>query len=108
MAIEFSEQNGSVRLQGELTIYHAAEIKQPLIAKLETTRDLEIDLSGIVEIDTAGVQILILLKKEADRLGKTLRLAAHSQAVVEMMNLYNLAGFFGDPLIITARQRKGE
>jgi anti-sigma B factor antagonist len=104
MTIEFSERNGILHLAGEMTIYQAAEIKQPLVAMLQARHDLEIDLSGIIEIDTAGVQLLILIKKEADRAGKKLRLVSHSQAVLEMMNLYNLAGFFGDPLILTARQ----
>jgi len=102
MAIEFTEEGGALRLAGELTIYHAAEIKQPLIARLQAGNELEIDLSGISEIDTAGCQLLMLAKKEADRTGTHLRLIFHSPAVLELMDLYNLAGFFGDPLVITA------
>ncbi|HYE38112.1 STAS domain-containing protein [Methylocaldum sp.] len=102
MTIEFTEESGALRLAGELTVYHAAEVKRPLMAMLQEKTELEIDLSGISEIDTAGLQLLMLAKKEADRSQKNLRLVSHSAPVLELMDLYDLAGFFGDPLVITA------
>jgi anti-anti-sigma factor len=107
MAIELTEDGGALRLSGELTIYHAAEIKQPLLTMLQSGNELEIDLSGISEIDTAGFQLLMLAKRETDRTGGNLRLTSHSPAVLELIELYNLAGFFGDPLVITAAHGAG-
>jgi anti-sigma B factor antagonist len=107
MAIEFTEDGGALRLSGELTIYHAAEIKQPLLTMLQAGNELEIDLSGVSEIDTAGFQLLMLAKRETDRTGGKLRLTSHSPAVLELIELYNLAGFFGDPLVITAAHSAG-
>jgi hypothetical protein len=43
----------------------------------------------------------LLAKREATRVGTTLRLAGHSRAVLEVFDLCNLAAFFGDPLVIS-------
>jgi anti-anti-sigma factor len=89
----------SLRLDGELTIYRAAELKRSLLDALQAAPRLEIDLAGVTEIDTSGVQLLMLLKREAANQGRELALAAHSQAVVEAFDLLDLAPFFGDPIV---------
>ena len=63
---------------------------------------LEIDLSAVGEIDTAGFQLLVLVKREAQRLGKQAHIVAHSEAVRELLDFYNMAAEFGDPLLIPA------
>lgn len=88
----------------DLTIYHALEHKQRLLEALAGADELELNLSGVGEIDTAGLQLLILLKREAQRSGKTLRIVAHSQAVSSLIDFCNMATEFGDPLIIPAHQ----
>jgi anti-anti-sigma factor len=88
----------------DLTIYHALELKNTLLDALATTGELELDLSEVGEMDTAGLQLLILLKKEAQRAGKCVRIVAHSQAVSHVIDLCNLAAEFGDPLIIPANE----
>lgn len=87
-----------------LTIYHALEQKQRLLDALARTDALELDLSQVPDIDTAGLQLLILLKKEALRAGKQVRILAHSPAVSAVIDFCKLAADFGDPLVITARE----
>jgi anti-sigma B factor antagonist len=94
--------NQCLCLSADLTIYHALEQKQQLLAALAATDELELNLSQVDEMDTAGLQLLILLKKEAQRAGKCVRIVAHSQAVSAVIDFCNLAGEFGDPLIIPA------
>ena len=53
----------------DMTIYNAAVQKQALIDALTAGQRLEIDLSAVGEIDTAGFQLLMLVKREARRLG---------------------------------------
>ena len=89
-----------VRLDGELTIYRADEIKSLLLAALAEPGDLELDLSGVSEIDTAGLQLLMLAKKTALTGFTALHLVGHSAAVVEVFELLDLAGYFGDPLVL--------
>lgn len=91
-------------LDGAMTIYNAAEIKSQLIGALNTAPILELDLSHVGEMDTAGFQLLVLAKRESLRLGRTLHIVGHSPAVQEVIEFFNMAAFFGDPLVIPARQ----
>lgn len=92
-------------LEGNITIYEAPSIKDRLLSALADCRVLELDLSQVGEIDTAGFQLLVLAKREATYQGKTLNLVAHSVAVREVLDFLNMVGFFGDPLLIPAGQR---
>ncbi|MBI1174651.1 MAG: STAS domain-containing protein [Sideroxydans sp.] len=87
--------------EGELTIYHVAELKAELLSGMQDDPEVEIKLSAVSEMDTAGFQLLVFLKREAIRSGKTLRLVAHSQATLEVIDSYNMASYFGDPVVIT-------
>ena len=91
-------------LTEDLTIYHALEQKNALLAALAGTDDLELDLMHVGEIDTAGLQLLILLKKEAQRAGKTISIVAHSQSVRAVIDFCKLAAELGDPLVIPAAE----
>ncbi len=83
-----------------MTIYTVMELKARLIEPIGRHRELEIDLSGVTEIDSAGVQLMILCKKEAMAHGATLRFTGHSQPVLDALDLFNLGHYFGDPLVI--------
>ena len=89
-----------LRIEGELTIFRATELKPVL---LDEPAPQEIDLSGVTEIDTAGVQLLMLAKKTAQAAHRELRLVAHSQAVIEVFELLNVAAYFDDPLVMASR-----
>ena len=108
--MEFASQHtleGAMRItvEGNLTIYHAAEIKQRLIEGIHADVVLELDLSQVGEIDTAGFQILALAKRESEKRGRSLRIVGHSQAVREVIEFFNMVAFFGDPLVIAANER---
>ena len=86
----------------DMTIYHAEGLKEELLAGLTASEAVELDLSQVAEIDTSGIQLLMLVKRESQKQGKTLAIVAHSPAVQELLDFYNLAAFFGDPLVIPA------
>lgn len=88
----------------DFTIYHAQEVKQLLLDALLGNSELELDLSQVGEMDAAGLQLLILLKKEAQRSGKQVRIVAHSPAVRDVIDFCNIAAEFGDPLVIPAHE----
>jgi len=104
MTIQVNEKNGVTHLdiQDEMTIYTALEQKNELSQHLKADHELHINLSGVAEIDSAGLQILLFLKQEAIKKNITLSLIQHSQAVVEVFELLNLTAHFGDPVIISA------
>lgn len=91
-----------LHIQGELTIYQVVELKEILLAALAEPQPLDVDLSGVTEIDTAGVQLLMLVKKTAQARSHELRFLAHSPAVTEVFELLDLAAYFDDPLIMAA------
>ena len=91
-------------LSEDLTIYHALEQKARLLEALAECDELELDLLQVCEIDSAGLQLLILLKKEAQRAGKQVAIVAHSQAVRTVIDFCNLATELGDPLVIPAAE----
>lgn len=97
--------NNRLVISEDLTIYHAMDQKLQLLDALNNTQNLELDLAQVSEIDSAGLQLLILAKREAARQQKDLSIVAHSQAVRQTLDFCNLAAFFGDPVIITAHEQ---
>lgn len=98
-----SELHCRCTIDGEMTIYRAAELKSLLMEKIAHHQEIEVDLSGVSEIDTAGLQLLVLAKREAASQRKQLRFDRHSRAVMDILDLADLAGFFGDPVVITSQ-----
>jgi anti-anti-sigma regulatory factor len=92
-----------LRLTGELTIFRAIELKQLIFSAPAPT---EIDLAGVTEIDTAGLQLLLLAKRTALADKRELRLVAHSAAVTELFELLHVAAHFGDPMVVDAPARQ--
>lgn len=89
-------------IEGELTIYTAADLKTKIVAALASAQPIEIDLSQVDEIDSAGLQLLMLAKRESAAAGKPLTLIKHSQAVLECLDMCNLTTVFGDQVILPA------
>lgn len=95
-----------LKIRGDMNIYSAIELKQQLLDHLGAASVIEINLSQVGEMDTAGFQVLYLAKREAVNNGKTLRLISHSPTVLEVMDRYNRLAYFGDPLVISRTRKK--
>lgn len=87
-------------LGGEINIYRAAELKTEVLDALRRAPVLEIDLAGVTELDTAGLQVLMLAKRTATEEQRELHLLNHSPAVVDIVEMLNLGAFFGDAVLI--------
>lgn len=98
--IETGEYKTLVKISGEMTIYTAAELKQALTPLLYRQQALELDLSQVSEMDSAGLQLLLAAKKTMQQGGSPLHLVMHSHAVLDALELCQLAAFFGDPTLI--------
>ena len=103
MNVHVTNENGICRIgiEGEMTIYSAARLKDSLFSAMEDCDELEMNLAHVSEIDSAGLQLLALVKREAVEGNKPLHFVAHSRAVLDMLDLCNLAGVFGDPVVIS-------
>jgi len=90
-------------ITGGMTIFEAAELRDRLSAALTAVpQGLAVDLSGVEEVDTAGIQLLIALKRQAVKEGKALEYCLHSAAVLGVIDLLNLAGVLGDPVLVAS------
>jgi len=94
------EQKCCAFIDGEMTIYTATDLKNKLDTLLDDSRELEINLSNINEIDSAGVQLLIFAKKERAQKQLALSLVEHSNVVLETFETMGLVRYFGDPVIL--------
>lgn len=107
MHIELAQRQGrgTLHVAGELTVYTAVEAKDELLRALESCQELDVDLSEVAELDTAGFQLLLLLKREALRADKKLHLSSHSAVVIDVLDTFHMAAYFGDPLVVSDHAR---
>ena len=76
---------------GSFTIFEVAHYKPQLLAALEQAEFLlELDLSEVDEIDTAGLQLLLLMRQEAMRQSKQCLFSQASAAVQKVLDLLHL------------------
>ena len=85
-----TERRRVLELEGELTIHTAADRRGALLAMVDAGGDLDLDLSAVTELDSAGLQLLLLARREAARGGARLTLAAMSQAVADVLAIAHL------------------
>jgi anti-anti-sigma factor len=97
-----STDAATLAIQGEFTIFTAATTKVTLLEALETAKDIDVNLADVTEIDSAGLQLMVMAKREAAMRGKNLRFINHSAPVLDLIDLCNLSGFFGDPVLISS------
>lgn len=84
----------TLQFEGDLTIYTAMQAKERLAAALAEGDDLAMDLAAVTEIDAAGLQLLLLARREVHAAGRDLRLVGSSDAVAEMLGRMRLDAVF--------------
>lgn len=82
------------KIVGEFSIYTAAALKPRLLEALAGAPALNLDLTGVTEIDSAGLQLLLLLKRESQQTGRELHLISSNPVVDEALALCNLTHLF--------------
>jgi len=92
MPLLYEVQDGTahVHIDGELTIYTAADLAAQWLPHLGATPRMELDLSQVTEIDGAGLQLLLIGLREAPKAGTQITLTGRSKAVSETLELCNL------------------
>lgn|GEM_PF-261726 len=85
----------ALHIEGDMTIYTAAALKSELMDHIKQTSECEIVLSDVGKMDSAGMQLLILAKREAARHKTPLRFIGHSKAVMDVMDTYDMSAYLG-------------
>lgn len=86
-----------IRIEGDMTIFNAADLKKDLLDNLHECSDFEMDMSQVNEIDTTGLQLLILAKRETAALNKSFRIMSYSPATMYVLELFNMKDYFLGP-----------
>lgn len=85
-----------MRIVGEMTVYTAAALHKQVLAGVgERAATRLLDLSEVTEIDTAGLQILLVARRHASGLGRELQIVDPSPAVSEVLELLQLTAITG-------------
>ncbi|WP_433824366.1 STAS domain-containing protein [Actinoplanes sp. CA-015351] len=74
----------------ELTIVTAAEHRDRLLAFLRDGTGVRVDLSGITDLDTAGLQVLLLARDEGVRRHLPVEFVEPSPAVADVLAMTRL------------------
>ncbi len=86
----------------EMSIYTATELKTELYRDWDKAKEIEVNLSQVDELDSAGIQILLQMKYDSERLKKPVRFVEHSPIVIEALEMLDLISRFSDPVVISA------
>lgn len=90
----------TLSLTGELTIFSVLDIRQRMHDAFTQCDELTVDLGGVTDIDTAGLQLMLLAKRKS---GKAVHFTRHSDVVLRLIDLANLGQLLGAPLIYRAQ-----
>ncbi len=95
MEIKLENKDGlcTARVTGEMNIYHALELKQGVMEALASSGPLQIDLSGVIELDSTGLQLLLLARREAERSGKTFSVVNASEAASAVIDIFSVGEY---------------
>lgn len=99
-------ETGRLRLQCDLTIFQAAELWRSMSGAIAEQTSVEIDLAEVSEIDTAGMQLLLMLKRAAANERRELRLVNHSPAIVQALGLVDVSRLLGDPVVLSSQDQE--
>jgi anti-anti-sigma factor len=74
-----------------MTVYTCSDLKARLLAEMTDHQNAtELDLSGVVEIDTAGLQLLLIARRHATDNGRELKVSNPSRPVSDVLELCRL------------------
>lgn len=85
----------SIAIKGDLTIYTVREWRDTLARTLHKHTLLEVDLAGVQDCDSAGIQLLVLLKFEADAEEREVVFRNISAPVLDLIMMFRLHGMLG-------------
>ncbi|HEY6925915.1 MAG TPA: STAS domain-containing protein, partial [Steroidobacteraceae bacterium] len=83
--------SGRLVLSGEMTVYTAPELLRSMLAAALTDDSVqEVSLAEVTELDTAGVQLLLVLRRRLAASGRQIRIIGVSPAASQSLTLCGL------------------
>lgn len=86
-----------LKIEADLTIHRVAALAPALFAALQGDAALALDMSRVERVDTAGLQLLLMLRREAQAGGGSLALHAPGPGLRELAHFYGLDALLAEP-----------
>ena len=99
-----SNQGVILKATGSWTIDQVAGIWKLLTPHLHG--NVAINAEGVERMDSAGLQILLMAKKNANDAGNVFKILNHSIAVLKIMDLSGVLGSLRDQIRISASEKE--
>lgn len=77
VSLDKSEEKSLIRIDGDVNIAMAAEMKDLLVNALASGKDLHVSMANAVELDVTALQLLYAAEREAAKSGMRLTLDDH-------------------------------
>jgi anti-anti-sigma factor len=81
-------------IEDDMTIYSINEIKSAISHEIELYQKFELDLRSVEEIDTAGIQLILALRRELISKSKEFKISAVSDVVTKLFKSYSINSLF--------------
>jgi anti-anti-sigma factor len=97
MQSQITFDNGHLRISGEMTVRYCAQLLPDIMTALgrDDSTVMQVDLSGVTEIDTAGLQALLIARRELGTQRRELRIVEASPAMRRVLELCHLDHLIG-------------
>lgn len=85
--------NGDLKLKltGEMTVYSVPKLKDFLLGELKSCSHMNLNLSGVDEADSSGLQLLLFMKRETEAAGKKFGVSGIKGRLQSIISLYGEA-----------------
>jgi anti-sigma B factor antagonist len=80
-------------IEGKMTDSMVAELKEAILPLIDSFQEIEIELSRVSEIDSAGLLLLMNAKHEAMVRNRKLQFTGHSRPVIKIAELCGMCDF---------------
>lgn len=81
----------TVKVAGKITVQTAPQLKTAVTAVPDDVCDIDIDVTDVTYISSAGLRVLVLAAKMAMGRGGTMRLLHPSEDVMEVLSMTGLS-----------------
>ena len=90
-------ESTGMKIKGNCIIQELLPLQKTMLEIINSERSsVEIDLSGVEAIDTAGVQLLAVCSKNSLEIGKTFQITSTSESVSDALKITGLESMLED------------
>lgn len=90
-----SKDTSTLIFEGDFTIYYVTQVKDEIFADYEKLADkIALNLEGVTELDTAGVQLLLFMKKFFNAVHRSVFIVKSNESVESVLTALDVQSQF--------------